>query len=269
MRWGTAVRIAVFGLGEAGSLIAADLGSAGATVRGYDPAAVMTPPGVVRCGDPVEAVDGADLVIACVAAADAVVAATQAVDAIPDGAVFADLGTGSAGLKRELAGIVGPRLAFADVALMTVVPGNGLATPSLVSGDGAERYVGIVSPLGAVVEAVGDEPGVAATRKLLRSVVTKGLAALIIEALRGAEAAGETGWVWGNIVHQLTVTDETFVRRLVEGTGIHHERRLHEMEASRDLLAALGVDPVMTRSTVEHLTQVGGRGVPDLPPSST
>lgn len=263
------MRVAVFGLGEAGSLIAADLAANGAVVQGHDPAAVMTPAGVVRCGDPAEAVDGADLVMACVAAADAVVAAKQALDAIPDGAVYADLGTGSAELKRELARIVEPRLRFADVALMTVVPGNGLATPSLASGTGAAAYAEIVSPLGAVIEAVGDEPGVAATRKLLRSVVTKGLAAVIIEALRGAEAAGETGWVWGNIVHQLTVTDEAFVRRLVEGTGIHHERRLHEMEASRDLLAALGVDPVMTRSTVEHLSQVAGRGVPDLPPSST
>lgn len=262
------MRIAVFGLGEAGFLIAADLAANGAVVQGYDPAGVMTPAGVVRCGDPAEAVDGVDLVIACVAAADAVVAVRQALAAIPDGAVYADLGTGSAELKRELAGIVEPRLRFADVALMTVVPGNGLATPSLVSGTGAAAYAEIVSPLGAVADVVGDEPGIAATRKLLRSVVTKGLAALIIEAMRGAEAAGETEWVWGNIVHQLTVTDEAFVRRLVEGTGVHHERRLHEMEASRDLLTALGVDPVMTHSTAEHLALVAERGVPDLPRSS-
>jgi 3-hydroxyisobutyrate dehydrogenase-like beta-hydroxyacid dehydrogenase len=266
--WGIPVNVAVFGLGEAGSLLAADLAMAGATVRGYDPADVPTPAGVERFDDPGDAVHGADLVMACVVAADACAAATQALDAIPDGVVYADLGTGSAELKRELADIVGPRLAFADVALMTVVPGNGLATPSLASGGGADRYVELVAPLGAVVETVGLEPGIAATRKLLRSVVTKGLAALIIEALRGAEAAGETEWVWGNIVHQLTVTDEVFVRRLVEGTALHDERRLHEMEASRDLLAALGVEPLMTSATAEHLASVSERGLPDLPPSS-
>lgn len=262
------MRVAVFGLGEAGSLIAADLATAGAVVRGYDPADVGTPAGVVRCGEPADAVRDADLVLACVAAADASRAATQALDAIPDGAIYADLGTGSADLKRDLADLVGRSRPFADVALMTVVPGNGMATPSLASGPGASPYADLLAPLGAVVEVVDGEPGVAATRKLLRSVVTKGLAALIIEALRGAEAAGETEWVWGNIVDQLTVTDETFVRRLVEGTGIHHQRRLHEMEASRDLLAALGVDPVMTRSTAEHLSLVAERNVPDLPPSS-
>jgi 3-hydroxyisobutyrate dehydrogenase-like beta-hydroxyacid dehydrogenase len=259
------VRIAVFGLGEAGSLIAADLVAAGAHVLGFDPAGVATPTGVERCARPDEAVADAAIVLACVAAADATTAATQALDEIPDGAIYADLGTGSAELKRSLAGLVEPRLRFVDVALMTVVPGNGLSTPSLASGTGADDYVELLTPLGARVEAVGDEPGIAATRKLLRSVVMKGLAGLIIEALRGAEAAGEADWVYANIVHQLTVTDETFVRRLVEGTGVHHERRLHEMEASRDLLVALGVDPVMTRSTVEHLARTAELGVPELP----
>ena len=265
---GSVTTVAVFGLGEAGSLIAGDLAAAGATVRGFDPAPVATPVAVERFERPELAVRDADVVMACVAAADATVAATQALGAIRDGAVYADLGTGSAELKRELAAIVEPRLRFVDVGLMTVVPGNGLATPSLASGGGAESYVELLAPLGAVVEVVGDEPGVAATRKLLRSVVMKGLAGLIIEAVRGAAAAGETDWLWGNVVEQLAATDEAFVRRLVEGTGVHHVRRLHEMEAARDLLEALGVDPVMTRSTVEHLVRVAASGVPELPESS-
>jgi 3-hydroxyisobutyrate dehydrogenase-like beta-hydroxyacid dehydrogenase len=259
------VRACVFGLGEAGSLIAADLAAAGGVVRGYDPADVPTPTGVIRCTTPGEAVEDADVVLACVAAADAEVAATQALAAIPDGALYADLGTGSAELKRSLAALVGPRLRFVDVGLMTVVPGHGLATPSLASGPGATPYVDLLGPLGAQVEAIGDEPGAAATRKLLRSVVMKGLAGLIIEAMQGADAAGESEWVYRNIVHQLTVTDETFIRRLVEGTAVHHERRRHEMEASLDLLAELGIDPVMTRATVEHLARTAEYGVPELP----
>lgn len=261
----TGIVVGVFGLGEAGSLIAADLAAAGATVLGYDPADVVTPAGVVRRADPADAVHDAALVLAVVAAADAVTAAEQALDAIPDGAVYADLGTGSAGLKRELAAIVEPRLRFVDVGLMTTVPGHGLAVPSLASGTAADDYVAMVTPLGAVVEAVGPEPGTAATRKLLRSVVMKGVAALVIEAMRGAHAAGEAEWVWANVVHQLTVIDEAFVRRLVEGTGIHHERRHHEMEATKELLESLDVDPVMTRATVEHLVGMAAQGLPSLP----
>ncbi|MDY7102777.1 MAG: DUF1932 domain-containing protein [Actinomycetota bacterium] len=259
------LRIAVFGLGEAGSLFAADLAAAGAIVTGYDPADVATPEGVHRVDEPADAVDGAEVVLALVAAADAMTAATQAADAIADGAIYADLGTGAAGLKVGLADALGPRVRFVDVGLMTIVPGNGLATPSLASGPGADAYVEALGPLGAVVEAVGDQPGVAATRKLLRSVFMKGLAAVAIESMRGAHAAGEAAWVWDNLVEQLTAFDGALVRRMVEGTGVHHERRLHEMEAAAELLSALGVDPVMTRSTVEHLARTATEGIPELP----
>lgn len=257
-------RVAVFGLGEAGSLFAADLVAAGATVRAYDPADVATLAGVQRCASPAAAVAGAEIVLALVAAADAVTAASQALDAISDGAVYADLGTGSAGLKRDLAALVEPRLRFVDVAMMTTVPGLGLAVPSLASGGAADRYVELLAPLGAVVTAIGSEPGVAATRKLLRSVVMKGLAAVVIEAMRAAHAAGEADYVWGNVVDQLTAADETFLRRLVEGTAVHHERRRHEMEASAALVRELGIDPLMTEATVEHLRRVAEHGVPPL-----
>ena len=121
------MRIGVFGLGEAGSLFAADLTAAGAEVCAFDPAEVVTPEGVVRCATPAEAVAEASIVLTLVSGADAVTAATQALDAIPPGAIYADLGTGSAALKQQLAETVEPRLRFVDVAMMTTVPGHGLA----------------------------------------------------------------------------------------------------------------------------------------------
>ena len=53
--------------------------------------------------------------------------------------------------------------------------------------------------------------------------------------------------------------------RLVHGTGTHAKRRVEEMEACEGLLEALGVDPVMTRATVESLRRVQLEGVPLLP----
>ena len=63
--------VGFFGLGEAGSLISADLVAAGATVTGYDPAPRPTPEGVGRVADPGAAVEGAQLVMAVTAATDA------------------------------------------------------------------------------------------------------------------------------------------------------------------------------------------------------
>jgi len=263
-----AARACVFGLGEAGSLIAADLAAAGLDVHGFDPAGVATPAGVTRHADPRTAVRGADLVLAITAAADAATALDQALGDIPAGAVYADLATAAAGLKQRLAGrAAGAGLRFADVALMSTVPGTGLRTPALASGPGAAAFVAMMGPLGMPVTHAGDEPGRAATRKLLRSVVMKGLAGVVIEAMRAAEAAGLAEETWANVVGQLTDADEALLRRLVTGTARHAPRRVHEMEAATQLLAELGVEPTMTTATTAQLRAVAAdpSTVPGLP----
>jgi 3-hydroxyisobutyrate dehydrogenase-like beta-hydroxyacid dehydrogenase len=141
------------------------------------------------------------------------------------------------------------------VALMAPVPGNGLRTPALASGPAADAFAARLRPLGMPVEVVGPEAGQAATRKLLRSVVMKGLAQLLIESLDGAEAAGCAAETWDDLVVQLTSIDEALVRRLVTGTLPHAPRRLHEMEATVDLLDDLGVDATMSRATVSRLRE--------------
>ncbi len=258
--------IAIFGLGEAGSLIAADLAVAGVTVSGFDPARVMTPAGVTRFQNPVDAVKNADVVLGLTAQADAERAIRQALDAISPAALYADLSTSSAGVKRDLANLAASRgIDFVDIALMTIVPGFGLKTPALASGPGAERYVSIFKPLGMPVEAISTVPGDAATRKLLRSVMMKGLASLVIEAMHAGHAAGCADWLWNNMVEQLSVADERMLSRLVTGTGVHALRRLHEMQASMALLNELGVEPIMTRATILSHAQVLEQGVPAIP----
>lgn len=258
--------VAVFGLGEAGSLFADDLVAAGAHVTGFDPADVETPPGVERVADPAQAVTGADLVIALTAAADAPQALRQALSSIPPGAVYADLSTAAAGAKQSLAAAAGERgLRFADVALMAIVPGRGVRTPSLASGDGADAYRDLITSMGGQVDVISTRAGDAATRKLLRSVYMKGLAAVVIEAIVAAEAAGQAPWLWGDVVAELTAADASMLSRIIEGTGAHAQRRVHEMEACRDLLLELGVDPVMTTSTVESLRRVLRDGLPTIP----
>lgn len=260
--------VGFFGLGEAGSLISADLAAAGAIVAGYDPAPVGTPEDVRRVTDPRSAVEGADLVMAATAAADAMHALVQALEEIPAGAVYADLATASPTRKQHLAAVAATRsLAFADVALMAMVPGNGLYGASLVSGPGAARYAAMLAPAGVPTEVVGEEPGTAATRKLLRSVVMKGVPALMIESLRAAEVAGLAPETWDNLIGQISSADERFIRTLLEGTATHSARRTAEMEAAIELLESLGVDPVMTRATTERHRRMPAEGLPELPGS--
>ncbi len=261
------MRVAVFGLGEAGGLISADLVAAEVDVAAFDPADVQTPAGVRRCATPADAVVGAEVLVALTHASDAPTVLEQAFQHLTPQVLYSDWSTASASLKAALANrAAAAAVAFADVALMAIVPGNGLRLPALCSGSGAERFEALFRPLGMDVEALPGAPaGEAATRKLLRSVMMKGLAATVIEAMRGAERAGCADWLWRNLADELAAANETVLARLVSGTGRHAVRRLHEMEAAAELLADLGVDPLLTAATVESLRRVPYEGVPATP----
>ena len=109
-------RIALLGLGEAGSLIAADLAAGGAEVCAYDPRPVVVPPGVTAVGSEAEAAQRADLVLSVNWASAAVEAAHAAAAGLKTGKLYAELNTGSPRLKRLVAEVIAPTGAsFVDV----------------------------------------------------------------------------------------------------------------------------------------------------------
>jgi 3-hydroxyisobutyrate dehydrogenase-like beta-hydroxyacid dehydrogenase len=182
--------IAVLGLGEAGSAIAADLAAAGAVVRGFDPR-VRPGPGVTACTGDADACRGAAVVVSLTCAHEAEEALVAALPGISPGAIYADLNTASAQAKVRLAALAeGGVAGFTDVALMSPVPGNGLRTPMLASGPAAAEFARIFGGLGARVDVLPGPPGTAAARKLVRSVFYKGLAA----NWRAPRPARSTGW---------------------------------------------------------------------------
>src|SRR5262252_6182842 len=248
--------VAVLGLGEAGSAIAADLCAAGAVVRGFDPR-VPPGPGVTGCADDADACQGAAVVVSLTCAHEAEGALAAALPGIRRGAVYADLNTASSELKAHLAGLAAPAgVGFADVALMSPVPGNGLRTPMLASGPAAERFAGLFGALGAVVEVLPGPPGTAAARKLVRSVFYKGLAAAVTEALRAARAAGCEGWLRDNISRELAGASAATLDRLEQGSVRHALRRIDEMAAASEQLRALGVPPRVASASEQWLRQL-------------
>jgi len=261
--------IAVLGLGEAGSVIACDLAAAGVRVRGYDPAVTASGP-VLDTASEAEAAQGAHLVLS-------VNSAKAAIDALQAGlpglrqegpglrredpgrdVLWADLNTASPGTKRQLADITEKAgVPFADVAMMAPVPGRGLRVPMLASGAGAVRYAALLGPLGADIEVLDGPAGLAASKKLLRSVFFKGMAASIVEALDAAQAAGDEQWLREHIAAELAAMDAATMERITGGTRKHAVRRAAEMEAAADMLTELGVPPLMaaaSRAVHERLT---------------
>jgi 3-hydroxyisobutyrate dehydrogenase-like beta-hydroxyacid dehydrogenase len=243
------MRVAVLGLGEAGSRIAADLAAAGCDVHGWDPA--RRAPGVDNADSAVAAVRGADVVLSINAAAVALDVASGVAGELGGGTLYADLNTASPELKRALAGAL--PVEFADVALIGVVPSTGLATPALASGAGAEHFAELFRPLGMPVDVVGSRPGDAAGLKLLRSVFMKGIAAAAIESIEAAKAAGVEARAHADIA---AVIGEPLLERLLTGSREHAARRVDEMQAAAAYLEELGVEPRIASAAAAWLEQL-------------
>jgi 3-hydroxyisobutyrate dehydrogenase-like beta-hydroxyacid dehydrogenase len=250
--------IAVLGLGEAGSAIAADLSAAGAVVRGFDPRVSAASLGILECDSDADACRGADMVLSLTTAHEALDALRAAMPGLARDAIYADLNTSSSSLKKALFALAdGAGIArFADVALMAPVPGKGLRTPMLVSGPASGDYARLVGGLGASVEVLAGPPGTAADRKLVRSVFFKGLAAAVTESLRAARVAGCEDWIRDNITAELTAASEATVDRLEQGSILHARRRVEEMADAAGLLRDLGVPPRIAEASEEWLRQL-------------
>jgi 3-hydroxyisobutyrate dehydrogenase-like beta-hydroxyacid dehydrogenase len=259
MSGASAWTIAVLGLGEAGSGIAGGLASSGATVRGYDPVA-SAPLSVLMAADDGDACGGANLALSLTTATESEGALRQALPRLRDArgaTVYADANTAPAGLKQRLAAIADEAgVPFADIAIMAPVPGLGHRVPMIVSGKGAQRAGDVLRDCGVPIEVLDGPPGLAATRKLLRSVFYKGMAAAVVEALQAARSADCEGWLREHIGEELAAADANTLSRLEHGSYKHALRRSHEMAAAAELLSELGTPSWVAQASqlwLEHL----------------
>jgi 3-hydroxyisobutyrate dehydrogenase-like beta-hydroxyacid dehydrogenase len=115
----------------------------------------------------------------------------------------------------------------------------------LASGAGSGQVAARLRAFGADIEVLDGPAGLAATRKLLRSVFYKGMAASIVEALEAARAVGYEDWLREHIAEELAKADSSTVDRIVTGTRRHAVRRGAEMEAAAAMLTEFGVPPLM------------------------
>lgn len=254
--------VALLGLGEAGYAIAPGL-SAHAHVTGFDPAWTERAVDFTVTETPAEAVAGAQVIVALTAAVDAPGALKSALGHTADGAIYLDLSTGSPDLKRDLAETATAHgLTFAEGVLMAPVLRLLVRTPVLAAGPGAGRAAELLSACGMDITSLGGKVGEAAARKLLRSIVVKGLTALMLESLRVAETQELGEWCYDHLVDTLTELDGDVIRKLLDGTALHSVRRVAEMEAAAQMARSAGEPATMTQATAEVLKSVSGRGVP-------
>ena len=102
-----------------------------------------------------------------------------------------------------------------------------------------------------VTSAYSKEIGKASTFKMLRSIFSKGMEALVIELLLAGRKAGLEDDLWQEITTLFTRNSFGDVAgNWVCSHGVAHERRFHEMVQVADLLAQMNLDAIMTDATL-------------------
>jgi 3-hydroxyisobutyrate dehydrogenase-like beta-hydroxyacid dehydrogenase len=247
--------IAILGIGEAGGTLARDLIAAGVQVRGWDPEPRMIPDGLDFASSNPAAASGADVVLSVNWASVAMDVAAEVAPVLRPGQLYADLNTAAPQLKRDIAPIIEKAGAlFVDAALMDPVPPKGLRTQVYASGSGAERFAQKMSPVGMPVTYLDQEAGNAATHKLVRSIMYKGVAAVILECLEAAEALNMTDYARAQMLK--IIYDEPMIDRFVNGSIKHAKRIVQEMEAVVEMLNSIGVSPFTSQAAVQRLKEI-------------
>ena len=250
--------IALIGFGEAGSAFAA-AGAWEARACSFDLAAdrraVMAAHGVTPCASPAAALAGAPLVLSLVTADQALAAAEAYAPYLAPGALWCDGNSVAPETKRAAAAAVhaaGGR--YIDMAILAPVDPARLGVPVLLAGAAASEAQADLAALGfSNIRVAGAEVGRASAIKMIRSVMVKGIEALTDEMMAAAAAAGVTDEVLASL--DASERQQDWAARAaynLERMATHGLRRAAEMEESAKTLAALGVDPLMTRSTVQR-----------------
>ncbi|MEO6552387.1 MAG: DUF1932 domain-containing protein [Croceibacterium sp.] len=254
--------MALIGFGEAGSAFAAAPGWRGVT-RAWDilpeRRAATAASGVETAETAAAALGGRAFVLSLVTADAALDVAREFAPLLPEGALWCNMNSVAPGTKRAAAAAIesaGAR--FVDVAVMAPVE-KGLGVPLLLSGAHALAAKPLLEALGFTnIRIAGDDVGQASAIKMIRSVMVKGIEALSAECAAAAEAAGVLGEVTASLdasETRLGWADRIAYNR--ERMAAHGLRRAAEMEESAKTLQGLGVEPVMTRSTIELQRRVG------------
>lgn len=255
-------RVAVLGLGEAGGVFARALGHR-VEVVGWDPAPAAQSSGLRTASTAIEAVKGAQAVLAFTSAKHAPDALHAALLGAAPSTLYADFATAGPALKRELASMAADAgLRFADAAIMAPVTRGASDVPVVVSGDGANELAGILAGAGIPVETIPGGAGAAAARKLLRSLLVKGLTGVMIESQRAAEREGLDEWFAEHLVETLTTLDRASLVRLLDGTRVHAVRRVDEVEAAARMAEQAGGRAPIALAVAETLRSVATEGVP-------
>jgi len=249
------VSLGFVGFGEAGSTIARGLRAAGSgRIFAYD-IKPKTSDSVTIVESPQALAAASDVILSTVTSSSALEAARQHAPFLASRHTYADLNSVSPALKQEIDGVVSATgAAFVEAAVMAPVQPYGHTVPMLLGGAGAKAFAETMTPFGMRMEILeGATVGSAAAVKMCRSIVVKGLEALLFECVMAATKFGADDLVFASLKESYPGLDWKKLADYTSGrVVVHGERRAREMEEVAETLRAIGIDPIMAEATARR-----------------
>jgi 3-hydroxyisobutyrate dehydrogenase-like beta-hydroxyacid dehydrogenase len=258
------MNIALIGYGEVGRILGEDLHAAGHAVTTFDVKlgteagvpvrAHALVRGVALADSHAGAVRSADLVVSAVTASQTVAAAEACAGALPATSFFLDFNSASPAAKIAAAERVergGGR--YVEGAVMTSVPPHRIKVPLLIGGPHADALLPQLNRLGFAARVASQQLGVASATKMCRSVMIKGLEAMLIESLTAARRYGVEDAVLASLRETFPGVDwgeqaTYFFQRVIK----HGRRRAEEMREAAVTVREAGLEPWIAAASGER-----------------
>ena len=265
-------QVGLVGYGEVGRTLAEDLRAKGVEVSAFDlelggPHAAglhehASAHGVRLAGSHAELAASADLTVSAVTASQTVAVAQACCPTIRQGAWFLDFNSASPGAKQRAAALIdGAGGRYVEAAVMTSIPPYRIKVPLLLGGANANALLAPLHTLGFVAKVASAKLGVASATKMCRSVMIKGLEAMVIESFTTARAYGVEDEVLASLAETFPGIDwemqgAYFFQRAIE----HGRRRSEEVREVAVTVREAGLEPWSASGTAERQAWVADLG---------
>ena len=253
--------IGVIGFGEVGSVFTRAMTEAGADVRAYDILLDHDEKGkevrnrILETGSKVgslkEVVGNSQYVFSTVTTQVAKDVARACSEHLRPGQVYLDLNSTSPAIKIDMSRIIiASGAQFVEGAILGAVGATGPETRILTAGESGSEAADILNTLGLNASYYSPQVGQASTFKMLRSIFSKGLEALILELLIAGNRAGIRDDLWNDITDFMSQKPfAQIASNWVQTHAVAYERRYYEIVQILETMGELGIDPIVTSGT--------------------
>lgn len=261
--------VGIIGLGEVGRILVEDLLEQttlgvrvwdyqfdnDASVAAHNLAELGTGSRIGVASSAAQAAQGCQVMLSAVTADEASSAAESILPGLAQDTIYVDLNSVSPGTKHSICEVIeSAGGCFVEAAVMSPIMPRRSASPVLVSGRHAAGFADLSSQLCfSNVQVASDSPGVAAATKMCRSVIIKGMEALVAESLLSARHYGVEATVLASLENLFPGQDWTEQARYLISRSLQHgERRAAEMREVARTVEEAGYTPWMSEGCVQR-----------------